>query len=487
MLALLLASNLAAVTNADLQMKLTAVKSNVLVGEFTKVRVEWLALKQVDVLFGAERLLIDDGTGFRPHAEADLAEATTVSLPTTLQPGTREITEYMIGLVEVDVPSSLSGMEAAVACLQFAFNRPGRYRVKVQYTTAESNEVAIDVSSPAGGDAELLQALRRQPLVLTWMGDTERDLLEYGEQLIDQHRGHPYLTRLLLRHSNTYERTDFDRLRSIDLSQTAFEDERLLLLAERGLSHMGEDWQRQTLTELVERFPNGVAAQKAKELLLRQDKEPPTLAVSPSPEALWPPNNRLEPIVVSVQVRDDRDPSPTVKLDSITCDDACDPARDISGAAFGTDDRQFAVRSERRGAGTGRTYKITYSAEDATGNRTTTQAAVTVAHDQGQDQRPGDRGAWSSDGVSYRVNDLVTHEGFTWKCIQAHSSRWDWAPSRVPALWVKIPKGKEWDHPVQYALGTEVTYQSATYTCRQAHTSQAGWTPTNTPTLWSRK
>ncbi len=53
---------------------------------------------------------------------------------------------------------------------------------------------------------------------------------------------------------------------------------------------------------------------------------------------------------------------------------------DIQGASFGTDDRQFLLRSERSGKGSGRVYTITYSATDASGNTTVGQATVTVPH-----------------------------------------------------------------------------------------------------------
>ena len=91
--------------------------------------------------------------------------------------------------------------------------------------------------------------------------------------------------------------------------------------------------------------------------------------------------------------------------------------------------------------------------------------------------------AWAP-GIAYNVGDLATHQGDTWKIVQAHSSQSDWEPQNVPALWVKIPKDGAWNYPVQYALGAKVTYQGVTYTAIQAHTSLNGWTPAVVPALW---
>ena len=115
------------------------------------------------------------------------------------------------------------------------------------------------------------------------------------------------------------------------------------------------------------------------------DTTPSTLEVSASPAPLWPPNHKLVPITVAVQVSDDHDPNSIVQLVSITCDDACDPALDVVGAEFGTNDRQFQLRSERKGTSSGgRTYTITYSADDDAGNKTRVATTVTVTHDQGK-------------------------------------------------------------------------------------------------------
>lgn len=143
-----------------------------------------------------------------------------------------------------------------------------------------------------------------------------------------------------------------------------------------------------------ERVAANVASATERELFRRlkgewsdTDASPPLLNVSASPPGLWPPNHKLVPVVVAVTATDDQDPRPTVKLVSITCDDQCDRIADISGADIETDDREFELRSERAGTGAGRTYTITYSAEDASGNRTVAITSVVVPHDQ----RSGDK------------------------------------------------------------------------------------------------
>jgi len=119
-------------------------------------------------------------------------------------------------------------------------------------------------------------------------------------------------------------------------------------------------------------------------LTRKDDNTPPELHVEASPAALWPPNHLLVRVLTALSVNDDMDPSPAVKLVSITCNDGCVPPDDISGAEPGTDDREFELRAERNGKGTGRTYTITYSATDASGNSTLASATVVVPHDLGK-------------------------------------------------------------------------------------------------------
>lgn len=113
------------------------------------------------------------------------------------------------------------------------------------------------------------------------------------------------------------------------------------------------------------------------------DNTPPNITVSLTPNSIWPPDLSMFVINANISVHDDQDPSPVVKLVSITCNETLQDG-DITGASFGSDSRTFSLRSTRLGQNkVGRVYTVTYSATDASGNSATASATVTVPHDQG--------------------------------------------------------------------------------------------------------
>jgi endo-1,4-beta-xylanase len=120
-----------------------------------------------------------------------------------------------------------------------------------------------------------------------------------------------------------------------------------------------------------------------------QDTAPPELAVVVSPTQLWPPNHKMVTIRAQVTATDACDGVPTVRLLSITSNEPDngvgdgDTENDVQGAAFGTDDREFQLRAERSGNGSGRVYSIVYEATDSSGNRTTRTVLVTVPKSKG--------------------------------------------------------------------------------------------------------
>ncbi|CAM2884401.1 glycosyl hydrolase family 18 protein [Paenibacillus sediminis] len=75
-------------------------------------------------------------------------------------------------------------------------------------------------------------------------------------------------------------------------------------------------------------------------------------------------------------------------------------------------------------------YTFTVKAKDAAGNISGASNAVTVTTDaSGSTIQEWQPNTW------YSVGQLVTYNGLTYKCIQAHTSLVGWEPPIVPALW----------------------------------------------------
>jgi hypothetical protein len=47
-------------------------------------------------------------------------------------------------------------------------------------------------------------------------------------------------------------------------------------------------------------------------------------------------------------------------------------------------------------------------------------------------------GAWSGAAVAYKVADVATYGGLSYRCLQAHTSQAGWTPVAVPALWQRV-------------------------------------------------
>lgn len=114
------------------------------------------------------------------------------------------------------------------------------------------------------------------------------------------------------------------------------------------------------------------------------DQEPPEIDVSVTPSRLWPVNHKLVEIGVELQVTDNVDPDPEVRLESIVSD------QDVNFIGDGNTSPDIVVepggrillRAERAGATGDRIYTLTWSARDFAGNTATASAEVRVPHDQ---------------------------------------------------------------------------------------------------------
>jgi hypothetical protein len=122
------------------------------------------------------------------------------------------------------------------------------------------------------------------------------------------------------------------------------------------------------------------------------DTRPPVLTLRPEPSVLWPPNRRMRNVTLRVEAADVCDPNPQASLTSVTSSEPDDAQGSADGGTTGdigpvtTQPGGFLVplRAERSGNGAGRTYRIEVTATDASFNRASTAATVTVPHDSGK-------------------------------------------------------------------------------------------------------
>jgi len=96
-------------------------------------------------------------------------------------------------------------------------------------------------------------------------------------------------------------------------------------------------------------------------------------------------------------------------------------------------------------------------------------------------------------GESVTVGMRRVYDSVIYECIQSHVTQSDWTPPAVPALWRVVadepeepeePTVPAWAVGVAYKVGDLVTYNGISYSCRQAHTSLPSWEPPNVLALW---
>lgn len=128
---------------------------------------------------------------------------------------------------------------------------------------------------------------------------------------------------------------------------------------------------------------------QAKKDECEEDKNPPDLKVDLDNNYLWAPNHKYVDVTLNVEATDDCDKNLTLRLVSITSNEADNgkgdgnTVDDITGATYGTDDRTFSLRAERSGGNkAGRVYTIVYEAVDDANNVTRVETQIFVRHDQ---------------------------------------------------------------------------------------------------------
>jgi predicted chitinase len=91
-----------------------------------------------------------------------------------------------------------------------------------------------------------------------------------------------------------------------------------------------------------------------------------------------------------------------------------------------------------------------------------------------------DRGAWAA-YVAYAVNDTVTYNGQTYKCLQAHTSLPGWEPNVVPALWQPVGSSPT-NTPTRTNTPSGPTVTPSRTPTRTNTPAGPTFTPTRTPT-----
>jgi N-acetylneuraminic acid mutarotase len=114
------------------------------------------------------------------------------------------------------------------------------------------------------------------------------------------------------------------------------------------------------------------------------DRTPPVIgSVTPSVTSLRPPNHKMVPVTIAVQVFDAVDASPVCEVVEVASNEP------LNGNGDGNTDSDWEIvpgsltvrlRAERSGDGNGRIYTITVRCRDASGNTSTASTSVSVPH-----------------------------------------------------------------------------------------------------------
>jgi hypothetical protein len=126
------------------------------------------------------------------------------------------------------------------------------------------------------------------------------------------------------------------------------------------------------------------------------DTTPPAMTCVPNPQVLWPPNDRLVPIHVSVTLSDaGSGPAGFVLVAAFSNQGS---AGDMTGFVLMTPDVDGFLRAKRTNSSDTRIYSLVYEGRDGAGNTAQCAATVTVPHDNRQSSRDRQTAHEKSDG-----------------------------------------------------------------------------------------
>ena len=117
--------------------------------------------------------------------------------------------------------------------------------------------------------------------------------------------------------------------------------------------------------------------------------EGPDIDVDASASILWPPNNKLQDVIVTAVVSDNSGGPVTISV-AVTADEPITEGEDYQIVSIDqvTGRIDLKLRAARQGQGDGRTYTITVTATDAAGNTSIAEVTIVAPHDQGGGNGP---------------------------------------------------------------------------------------------------
>ena len=121
------------------------------------------------------------------------------------------------------------------------------------------------------------------------------------------------------------------------------------------------------------------------EATVRRVQAPIITGVAATPNVLWPANGNMVPVVLTVGVADNSDPSPVCQITDVTSNEA-----EVQTAFQITGPLTLDLRAERFGTGTGRIYTVSVTCTNTSELSSLATVTVTVPHDKSKKPRPGD-------------------------------------------------------------------------------------------------
>jgi hypothetical protein len=108
-------------------------------------------------------------------------------------------------------------------------------------------------------------------------------------------------------------------------------------------------------------------------ITVRDCQAPAIHSITAAPANLWPPNNKMRPVTLTVSATDNCHIART-KITSVSSSEAGSADWEITG------DLTLNLRAQRLGTGTGRVYTVVIECTDDSGNASTSAVHITVPH-----------------------------------------------------------------------------------------------------------